>query len=166
MDDGCRIVTARLTLRRARLADLDDLHAILSDPRAMRYWSTPEHETRAESAAWVQKMVAATASDEFVLELSGKVIGKAGCWRPGEIGYILHPDHWGHGYMREALNAILPWIFARHDLAALIAEVDPRNAGSLRLLKGLGFRETHRESRTMQWRDEWCDSVYLSLPRP
>lgn len=165
MDDGCRIVTARLTLRRARLADLDDLHAILSDPRAMRYWSTPEHETRAESEAWVQKMIGATASDEFVLELGGKVIGKAGCWRRGEIGYILHPDHWGYGYMREALDAILPWIFARHDLAALIAEVDPRNAGSLRLLKGLGFRETRRESRTMQWRDEWCDSVYLSLPR-
>ncbi|MES2497639.1 MAG: GNAT family N-acetyltransferase [Pseudomonadota bacterium] len=31
--------TARLLLRTARPGDLDDLHAVLSDPAAMRYWS-------------------------------------------------------------------------------------------------------------------------------
>ena len=41
------------------------------------------------------------------------------------------------------------------------AEVDPRNTASLRLLTRLGFVETGRAERTMQWRDEWCDSIYL-----
>jgi RimJ/RimL family protein N-acetyltransferase len=36
---------------------------------------------------------------------------------------------------------------------------------SLRLLTGLGFVETGRAVCTMQWGDEWCDSIYLALPR-
>ncbi len=35
------IVTQRLTLRRARLTDLDDVLAMLSHPAALRYWATP-----------------------------------------------------------------------------------------------------------------------------
>ena len=50
-------------------------------------------------------------------------------------------------------------------LPQLTAEVDPRNAASLRLLAKLGFQETHREERTLLWKDEWCDSVWLARPR-
>jgi RimJ/RimL family protein N-acetyltransferase len=64
-----RIATDRLVLRRARLDDLDDVHAMLSHPAAMRYWSTPEHETLAQSRAWLQGMVAgAPGEDDFLVE--------------------------------------------------------------------------------------------------
>jgi RimJ/RimL family protein N-acetyltransferase len=68
--------------------------------------------------------------------------------------------------MTEAMGTLIPRLFARHDVPALTADVDPRNAASLRLLDRLGFRETGRAERTMLWGDEWCDSVYLALPRP
>ena len=48
----------------------------------------------------------------------------------------------------------------------LTADVDPRNAASLRVLGKLGFVETGRAERTFLLGDEWCDSVYLALPRP
>ena len=51
-------------------------------------------------------------------------------------------------------------------IEAIKADVDPRNQGSLRLLARLGFVETHRAGRTWLVGDEWCDSVYLALPRP
>ena len=154
-----------MILRRARATDLDAIHAILSLPEAMRYWSTPEHETREQSRAWLQSMMTNSTSDEFVLELDGRVIGKAGAWRLPEIGFILHPAYWRQGLMREALEAILPWLFACHPISALTAEADPRNRASCTLLEQLGFVETHRAQNTMKWRDEWCDSVYFSLPR-
>ena len=34
------------------------------------------------------------------------------------------------------------------------------------LLTRLGFHETARAERTILVGDEWCDSVYLALPRP
>ncbi len=161
------IVTPRLTLRRARMTDLDDVHAMLSQPAAMRYWSTPEHETLEESRNWLDAMVGAgSESDDFLIEHQGRVIGKAGAWRLPEVGFLLHPDHWGKGLAHEAMTAVIAQLFASHGMPALTAEADPRNAASLRLLGRLGFLETGRAARTMQWRDEWCDSVYLALRRP
>jgi RimJ/RimL family protein N-acetyltransferase len=38
-----RIVTERLILRRAREDDLEAMHAVLSHPVGMRYWSSLPH---------------------------------------------------------------------------------------------------------------------------
>jgi RimJ/RimL family protein N-acetyltransferase len=160
------ITTPRLTLRRARMSDLDDVHAMLSHPAAMRYWSTPEHETLDQSRAWLAGMVAGNpGEDDFLVEHQGRVIGKAGAWNLPEVGFLLHPDHWGKGLAHEAMTAVIAHLFATHPLPALTAEVDPRNAASRRLLARLGFVETGRAERTLQWRDEWCDSIYLARPR-
>ena len=164
---GDEIRTARLRLRRARPDDLGAIHAILSDPVAMRYWSTPPFTELEQSRRWLAGMIEAPAeeADDYVIELGGRVIGKAGAWRLPEIGYILSPDHWGQGLAREALTALIPALFARHPIEALTADVDPRNAASLRLLARLGFEETGRAARTCQVGDEWQDSVYFALRR-
>lgn len=162
------LVTPRLTLRKPQPADLADLHLCLSNPQAMRYWSTPEHETIDQTATWLASMIAAdpAVSDDFLITRQGRVIGKAGMWQTPEVGFLLHPDHWRQGLAHEAMSAVIEHLFATRDLPHLVAEADPRNAGSLGLLARLGFVETHRAERTMQWRDEWCDSVYLRLDRP
>ncbi|MBE2277748.1 MAG: GNAT family N-acetyltransferase [Rhodobacteraceae bacterium] len=162
------IRTPRLILRRARATDLADLHQVMRQPQAMRYWSTPEHDSIEETRLWLQSMLDAdpATSDDYVVEHAGRAIGKAGAWRLPEIGYILDVRHWRQGLMAEALAALIPHLFAAHPIPALTAEVDPRNAASRALLARFGFRETHRAERTMKWRDEWCDSLYLALPRP
>lgn len=168
--------TPRLTLRRARLSDLDEVHALLSDPRLMRYWATPEHESIEQTRAWLAAMVTAgdesesalarggpLESDDFLIEYRGRVVGKAGAWRLPEIGFLLARDLHGQGLMREALEAVIAHLFATHALERITAETDPRNVASIGLLTRLGFRETHRAERTLLWRDEWCDSVYFEL---
>lgn len=161
------IVTARLRLRRAEMDDLAAIHAVLSDAQAMRYWSTPPHATLEQSRVWLASMVAASPSesDDFLIEYEGRVIGKVGCWRMPEIGFILHSDFWGKGLAREAVGAAIEHILATLPVEAIIADVDPRNAASLRLLTRLGFVETGRAARTMQVGEEWCDSVYLARRR-
>jgi [ribosomal protein S5]-alanine N-acetyltransferase len=162
---GATIETARLRLRRARMADLDDLHAIFSDPRAMRYWSTPPNSERSQTAGFLRAMVAAGPpdSDDFIIEADGRAIGKAGCWTRAEIGVILHPDYWRRGLAQEALGDAIPHCFTALSATMLSADVDPRNIACLRLLARLGFRETGRAARTFLVGGEWCDSVYLAL---
>ena len=161
------IVTERLLLRRASAGDLDAIHAILSEPAAMRYWWRPPHRTLAETKEWLEEMITALPeeSDDFVIEHEGAVIGKAGCRRVPEIGFILHPSVWGRGFAREALSAILPRLFARFDIPAITADVDPRNRASLNLLRSLGFEETGRAEKTWLVGEVYCDSVYLALRR-
>lgn len=159
------IRTERLLLRSATFDDVDAFHCILSDPRAMAYWSTPPHQDLAETQRWVASMTGIKSSEgeDFVIEADGLLIGKAGLYRFPEIGFILHPDAWGRGYAREALDIVLGRAFAVHGLPRVEADVDPRNERSLRLLTGLGFQETRRASRTWNVGGEWCDSVYLQL---
>jgi RimJ/RimL family protein N-acetyltransferase len=161
------IRTERLLLRRATMDDVDAFHAVLSSPAAMRYWSSLPHGHREQTRDWVKAMIDIPQGEgeDWAIELGGQVIGKAGLWRFPEIGYILRPDYWGHGYMREALEPVIARAFGVHRLPAITADVDPRNAASLRLLTGLGFVETRRATRTLQLGDEWCDSVYLELRR-
>lgn len=156
-----------MVLRRARPDDLEAIHAVLSEPAAMRYWSTPPHRSLDESREWLASMIEEPADvrDDFVVEHDGKVIGKAGCWRLPEIGFILHPDYWRRGLAREAVTAVLDRLFARFSIDAVTADVDPRNTASLRLLENLGFEETGRAEGTWIVGDERCDSVYLALRR-
>ena len=159
-----RIETARLVLRRATLRDLDAFHAVMRDPRAMRYWSTPPHQDIEQTRLWLTAMVAAdpAISDDFVIELGGAAIGKLGAFRLPEVGFLLHPDHHGQGYAREALAAYTGYVRAR-GLPGLTADVDPRNVASLALLTGAGFVETGRAARSWLVGEEWCDSIYLGL---
>ena len=157
--------TERLLLRPAREDDLAAMHAVLSHPGAMTYWSSTPHETLDQTRDWLASMIAIQPAEgeDFIVELNGALIGKAGLWRFPEIGFILHPDHWGRGYAAEALMLILDRAFGVHGLPKVEADVDPRNASSLKLLSGLGFHETGRKARTWFVGGQWCDSVYLEL---
>ena len=157
--------TERLLLRPARASDLEPMHAILGDPRAMAYWSSTPHEDIGKTRDWLASMIAIqpTEGEDFIVEFEGRLIGKAGLWRFPEIGFVFHPDFWGRGLAQEALTLVLDRAFTIHGLPKVDADVDPRNAGSLKLLERLGFRETGRAERTWHVGDQWCDSVYLEL---
>lgn len=158
------IRTERLVLRRARLEDARPMHAIMSDPKAMRYWSSLPHADLSETERWMESMVAMTddMSDDFIVTLDGALIGKLGAWKLPEIGFLIDPAHWGKGYASEGLGA---FISRRRAMGTpeLTADVDPRNRSSLALLERNGFVETGRASGTWQVGEELCDSVYLKL---
>lgn len=72
----------------------------------------------------------------------------------------------GQGYASEASEAFIAHVFGTTAAEKLVADVDPRNGASLRVLNRLGFYETGRAERTFLLGDEWCDSIYLQLDRP
>ena len=96
-----------------------------------------------------------------------KVIGTAGIWdeATGDIELMLHRDYWSQGYMSEVLTTLVPW-FWQKGVQKVIADVDPRNNRSIKVLNKFGFVETRREKNTFETDIGWCDSVYLELWRP
>lgn len=159
--------TARLVLRRAHPDDLEAMHAVLSDARAMTYWSHGPHEALERTREWLGSMIDSPAalSEDFIVTLDGRAIGKMGAWRLPEFGFILAPEHWGQGYASEALAAFLDHAFTRPDIDHLIADVDPRNRASLALLARHGFTESGRAAGTWTTHIGMCDSLYLRLAR-
>ena len=158
------IRTERLILRRACMGDVAAMHVIMSDPIAMRFWSTPPHAELDDTRRWIESMVEDNPAerDDFIVTIGGRLIGKLGAWRLPEIGFLLDPAQWGRGYASEALAA---YIARRRNFGSteLTADVDPRNNASIRLLERAGFAESGRASGTWQVGDELCDSLYFKL---
>jgi ribosomal-protein-alanine N-acetyltransferase len=146
------LVTPRLTLRPPRRGDEDDLFAIHSDPEVMRYFSEPPWTDLERPARQIDEDAGRFEREEsfrfaIVLNATGRQVGNCTLFslhrqnRRAEIGYALARSHWGHGYMHEALQALLGFAFTDLDLHRLEADIDPRNAASAAALTRLGFQE-------------------------
>jgi len=145
------ITTARLLLRWIAEDDIDALYDVFSDPQVMRYWSTPPLSGR-DAAAKLQREIAAGNENDTMLKWgvalrdSNHVIGTTTLFNlsldngRAELGYAMGRAHWGKGYMHEALQALLSHAFEAMQLRRLEADVDPRNAASIRTLERLGFQ--------------------------
>lgn len=163
-----QIKTERLILRTIRDDDLDALHAMLSDPETMRYWSSLPHATEIQTAAWIaanRAAVTAGTAIEYGAEYQGRLIGRGIFWNGKEIGYIFDKAYWGQGFARETLTAMIDFAFATRDWNEVIADIDPRNLVSAKLLRRLGFQPTSYKQRSFCIGGEWSDSQYFALRR-
>lgn len=157
--DGLVLATARLTLRALDETDAPGLFGVFSDPRVMRYWSSPPWDTEARAHEMIGQDRKAMRRGDYVrlgveTRESREFIGTctlfalAAQCRRAELGYALHSAWWGRGYMHEALTALLAFGFDELDLNRVEADVDPRNLASVRILERLGFRkEGHLRER-------------------
>jgi RimJ/RimL family protein N-acetyltransferase len=174
-----RLRTARLTIRPVTHADADDLHAYQSRPDVCRYlpYEPRTREEMAEKLArWSTALTLAADGDYWMLAIERTdepgVIGdlyfalKSTANATGEIGWVLHPDHNGHGYMTEAATALLDLAFADLALHRVRAILDPRNAASSALCRRLGMRHEAHFVEDLWFKGAWCDTaVYAVLAR-
>jgi ribosomal-protein-alanine N-acetyltransferase len=83
----------------------------------------------------------------ITLKGSDDLIGSAGLYKwmkktsQVETGYDLDPKYMGQGIMTEAMTAIIRYAFEVMKFNRIEALVSPRNKGSLRLVRRLGFRK-------------------------
>ena len=64
-----------------------------------------------------------------------------------ELGWILHRDHWGNGYMTEAALAVRDFAKNIPTLRILYAHCDSRNQASASVMKHLGMTLTETGTR-------------------
>jgi RimJ/RimL family protein N-acetyltransferase len=160
--------TERLTLRPITDDDLDALHAMLSDPEVMRYWSSLPHTELQQTRDWIAENragMAAGTSIEYGAVYQGKLIGRGTFWNGNEIGYLFDRAFWGQGFASEAMTAMIDFAFSCRDWVDIIADIDPRNEGSLKLLQRLGFERSGFKAKTFCIGGEWSDSLYLTLKK-
>jgi len=169
--------TPRLRLRTLGAADVPALFAIFRDPEAMRYWSRPAMTDVAEAEALLRDIeIRAATGTLFEWGIARReddlVIGTCTLFRierehrRAELGYILRRDHWGRGLANEALTAIVDHAFGSLGLHRLEADIDPRNAASIRSVERLGFkREGHLRERYFV-AGEIQDSLIFGLLAP
>ena len=142
--------TPRLRIRQVRPKDADALHACRA--ASLEFVGNPPRtieETRqmvAEMAAEVPGAQPGWA--QFVIhDMDGALVGDIGVnfGGPGqqqaEIGYTLRAEMRGKGLGREAVAALVGYLFDEHRLHRLVAITGLENGPSRRLLEAIGFRQ-------------------------
>ena len=114
--------TARLTLRKLRVSDSDDMFDYSRDPRVTEFLLWEPHKTVRESRDYLDYLQKCYRSGEFydwglVERASGRMIGTCGFTsldfkhNSAEVGYVLNSAVWGKGYAVEALTRVLRFAF-------------------------------------------------------
>lgn len=144
--------TPRIVLRPFAVDDAAALHGYLSREDAVRF-----EPYGVQSASDCARLAAERAADPRFLALclaDGALVGNLYAapegpesWRTWTVGYVLHPDRWGHGYATEALRLLLADLFDARGAHRVVARCDPRNDRSWRLLERVGMR---REAHVLQ----------------
>ena len=149
MEADFRLETERLRLRRYRPGDLDDLHAMFSDPEHMRWYPEPFPIER--TRAWMDRTFDRYRDDGFGLWVveersTGSFLGTAGPTiqevdgeKHVEIGWHTRPGRKGEGIAPEAGAAARDWAFANLDVDHVISLVRPENQASCRVAEKIGM---------------------------
>ena len=146
--------TDRLLLRPWRTDDLDALAPLFAEPAVWRF-PFGRGLTREESERFIERQMGRWAADGFcmwaaVAKEERRLIGFVGLavpvWLPKvlpavEIGWRLHPDHWGRGLATEGGRACLGHGFDVLGLERIISIFEPDNTASGRVMTKLGMRD-------------------------
>lgn len=170
------IPTPRLELRWLEAPDVPSLFEIFGDAETVRYWSRPPFADLDEARAFLGEIHAHFAAGDLyqwgvARREDDRVIGTCTLFaislphRRAELGFAVERSQWGKGYASEATHAVVSYAFEVMGLHRLEADVDPRNAASIRTLERLGFvREGYARER-YHLNGEIQDAVLYGLLR-
>ncbi len=169
------IKTEKLLLRRMTDADAPEIQFLRSDDRVMKYIDREKTKSLEEAVAFIQKVNANIDNNESIMwaitlqDNPNTLIGNIGFWRimnqhyRSEIGYMLHPDFWNMGIMKEALLAAINFGFNQMKLHSIEAHINPENTASGVLLEKTGFIREAYFKEDFYFRGKFIDSAIYSL---
>lgn len=162
------LTTARLTLDRPRETDTDAVSSHCRDEELQRFVPVPVPYEREHAEGFVLGLVPAWDRDgvEHVFAIrrtadgpDAPLLGIVSWQRArGYLGYWLGAEHRGDGIMTEAVQGLLPWIFAHEEASTLAWECVQGNLASAAVARAAGFRFVgdgeidHRGGPAPAWR--------------
>jgi [ribosomal protein S5]-alanine N-acetyltransferase len=142
--------TPRLIIRLLRKEDILPFHEMQTDPEVMKYTGTPakSRKENEEDLDYVISCYSIAHNDFWVWAVERKTdhafigtcaivkteVGQFGK-QEDELGLRLLRKHWGNGYGKELIPAMLDYAFRKMNITEIIAEVDQRNMGSVKILE-------------------------------
>lgn len=171
------IKTERLLLRRLKKDDVNEIFSLRSNEEVMKYIDKERAASLKDAEIFINLINGSADSNTgitWAIELKqnpGKMIGSIGFWRlikehfRAEIGYMLHPDFWRKGIMKEALVAVIDFGFNEIKLHSIEAQINPGNTASARILESFGFVKEAHFKENYFFEGTFSDTiVYSKLP--
>ena len=168
--------TPRLVLRRLCDEDLCAVNEYASRPEVSAYLGWAPHLNLQETKGYLeflQKRYRKGLHSEWGIALadSDKIIGTIGFTNVDitneccELGYVLSSDHWGKGYMDEAMDAVLCATFEDLEANRVVLTILEDNLPSIRFATRNGFRMEGRELKALSVKGEYRTVCRMAMLR-
>jgi ribosomal-protein-alanine N-acetyltransferase len=178
--DSVNIETKRLTIRPLHPTDAAQLHAVVSQPKVMKF--LPEDVMTLEEVShiieWLQSCYHENTPAKIrkwtlamVWKENLEVVGWCGLgpldFNPSEVELFcgLSEPYWGRGIAVEACRALLDYAFFKIGLTRIVAVVSPQNHQSSRLVEKLGMRREKQVTGLASEFRHYEGSLYFSTVR-
>ena len=141
------VTTQHLTGRRVQQSDLEYVLEVDSDIRIQRWLFgrvQTEEESRERHIRWMREWHEAGFGFWIFSDAEGAIVGHGGLFRSPreegeiEVGYVLKPDCWGHGFATEITRVSLDVGF-EVGLRRIIAIAQAANLASRRVMEKCGM---------------------------
>lgn len=142
------IETERLILRGITMEDAQDIYAYSKEANVGPNAGWKPHESIEETKKIMDEIfINKEGVFGIVLKGTGRLIGTVGLIedpkrenkRARMLGYAMSEKYWGHGYMTEAVKAVIRYGFEKQDLSIISAYCYPHNARSKSVIRKCGF---------------------------
>ena len=169
------IRTRRLTLRRVRLSDVDDVFGFASEDvwsRLLRPDASGPYQRR-DAERWVagRRLADWRTEPTWAVEFDGRMSGMVGLnieveHSRAELSYALTRELRGQGLTTEAARAVVDRVFLDTKLGRVWARTDTPNLASIRVLEKLGMRREAVMRQCHVRQGELIDLAVYGLLRP
>lgn len=164
------LTTNRLTIRYMEEGDLDGFYPMCNEDFVVKYLCMYKM-TREEAGDYIRQMMEKKRDFAVVLKTTGEFIGKIHLDSDSlrfdvnsvELAYWLGERYARQGYMTEALDALIGWLFREQGYDIISARVLAPNTASQALLKGLGFTQEGYLRRALNYEGTVYDDMQFSL---
>lgn len=170
-----KVETDRLVLRQRTIDDVPDMFAYVSlenvaYPAGLPPIATMEDEYDYFENRYYQNLEKANLPSGYGITVKGSdhIIGSCDFNHRHEddvfeIGYMLHPDFWGRGYMTEAVSALIEIGFTLLNLHKVEIRCYGSNKQSQRVAEKLGFTLEARIRDRKDTQGNRCDDLAYGL---
>ena len=168
--------TTRMTLRPYEMGDVEALHDMFGREDVCRYlqWAPMDlDQARAKVEQRVRQTHVEVDGDALLFaaveDATGRVVGEfmlrlmSVKSRQGMIGWSIHPDVQGRGLATEGAREMLRLGFEEMGLHRIVADCDPRNVASLRVMEHLGMRREAQFLENELLKGEWIGEIVCAL---
>ena len=171
------LFTERLVLRQFSTEDAKEILALRSNKAMMQFINRPLAGGIEDALQYIQKIIDSGNNNEGItwaiaFKKGATLIGTIGLWQidkenhRAEIGYLLNPQQHQKGIMQEALVAVLDYGFYNIGVHSVVANVNPANEASKKLLAKNNFVQEGYFKEDYFFDGQFLDSAVYSLLTP
>ncbi len=160
--------TKPLALNPFSCADMDVVLDILTNTDIKQTYMLPDFLTREDALPLFRRLLELSQKEDRYIRgiyRDGQLIGflndveiTGGCI---ELGYVIHPEYWGQGYMTEALRLAISDLF-RLGYRQVVCGAFRENIASIRVMEKAGMEKLAKTDE-IEYRGKQHQCLYYSI---